>query len=330
VNHIIIHVDSYSSEGFSRILSVLRQAPDNVKNDDWIEALSSIHESVQVSIGTEEYHTIQGFCKTLQKPRKLEARRHKLEAIHLAPRVICDPTPLNIKLSASFGPQDESAWTEVSFFDDDSLNTFSISEKSDNPIKSIEYWLNLEDAYPSSGGLISQGKDVIRRSLEKLGLSKEPTSTFESKVEFSDKQLNSTESAVLERLISGKLKVLSNTLVGSPQVVDSLLKTGAIALIPGFNHIGVNPDFLLFGHPDIVRDVSRTYCLEATIFNTKTESAAVVSAPGTWKSELLKYADSKSLKISLIHSISSSRKILRDEQPFSKDDFVYTWSQGAI
>ncbi len=330
VNHMISHAECFSSEDFRRILSLLQKTPENNTIDQWIHAMGVIHESVQVAIGTEEYHTIQGFCKTLEKPRKLEARRHKLEAIHLAPRVICDPTPLDIHLLASIGKSSESAWAEVNYLDANTLNSFSIGSIGDDVVNSIEYWLNLEDVYPSSGGLISQGKDVIRRALVKLGHSDELKTTFEAKLEFSEKELKSTERAVLERLITGQLDVLSNTLVGSPQVIETLLKTGRIALLPGFNHIGVNPDFLLRGKPDGVRSTARLCCLEATIFNTESEAIAVVSAPGTWKSGLIKSASSGNLSLWPILSTSSQRNILRDEQPFSNEPLVRTWTNGAI
>ncbi len=330
VNHMIAHAECYSSEGFRRILLLLQKAPANIKREEWIHAFRVIHESVQVAIGTEEYHVIQGFCRTLEKPRKLEARRHRLESIHLAPRVICDPTPLEIQLSSSFGKSHESSWVELNYHDANKLKTFHIGETGDSVIKSIEYWLNLEDVYPSSGGLISHGNDVIRRALAKLGILDEPISTFKRKVEFSGKALKSTERAVLERLISGRLETLSNTLVGSPQAVESLLKTGRIALVPDFNHLGVNPDFLIHGKSENVRNASRSCCLEATLFNTDFETTAVVSAPGSWRANLLESALSESLSVWPIHSTSSKRNILRDEQPFSTEEYVITWTDGAI
>ncbi len=330
VNHLIAHIECYSSEGFSRILSLIQQVPDNMKIDDWIQAFRVIHESIQVSIGTEEYHTIQGFCRTLEKPRKLEARRHTLESIHLAPRVICDPTPLDIHLFSSFGKSDESSWVEVDFVDASASSIFSIGETGDSAVLSIEYWLNLEDVYPSSGGLFSHGKDIVRRALEKLGILEKPIATFETKVEFSEKELKGNEQAVLERLISGNLEVLSNTLVGSPQVIDSLLKMGKIALVPGFNHIGINPDFLIRGEYENVLRSTQSHCLEATIFNTESEAIAVVSAPSSWKAALLDSLLTEKLTLWPIISAKSQRNIIRVEQPFSTDDFVVTWNDGAI
>ncbi len=330
VNHLIAHIECYSNEGFSRILSLLKQVPKNMKIDDWLQAFSVIHNSLQVSIGTEEYHIIQGFCRTLEKPRKLEARRHTLESIHLAPRVICDPISLDIHLFSSFDKSDESSWVEVDFVDASASRIFSIGETGDSAVLSIEYWLNLEDVYPSSGGLFSHGKDIVRQALEKLGILKKPIATFETKVEFSDKELKRNEQAVLERLISGNLEVLSNTLVGSPQVVDSLLKMGKIALVPSFNHIGINPDFLICGEYENVLHSTHSYCLEATIFNTESEAIAVVSAPGSWKAAFLDSILTEKLTLWPIISAKSQRNVIRVEQPFSADDFVVTWTDGAI
>ncbi|MFW9926190.1 MAG: hypothetical protein ACFFDM_05415, partial [Candidatus Thorarchaeota archaeon] len=103
VNHMISHPESYSSDGFQRVFSLLKQAPLDIKLTDWIRAFHILHDSIQVAIGTEDYHIIQGFCKTLEKPRKLEDHRHSLEKIHLAPRVICNPTPLEIPIFSSIG-----------------------------------------------------------------------------------------------------------------------------------------------------------------------------------------------------------------------------------
>ncbi|MFX1484137.1 MAG: hypothetical protein ACFFCP_13230 [Promethearchaeota archaeon] len=330
VNHIVRHVECYSHQGFIRILSLLRSAPDAFLNDAWKEALSVIHASVQVPIGTEEYHIIQGFCRSLEKPRKLESRRHVLESIHLAPRVICDPTPLDIHLSANIDVESEDAWVEVNYLDGTRSSSFSISESVNSNVNSIEYWLNLEDTYPTSGGLIPHGKDIIRRALSKLGLLTDTDGTFQKRIDFGERQLNANERAVLVRLASGQLEVLSNTLVGSPQVVENLLKTGTIALIPGFNHLGINPDFLVRGKEDQVLEVSKSSCLEATIFGTSTESFAVVSAPNGWKAGFLELASMHGLGVWPILSSDSSRNILRDEQPFPRGNYVMTWSEGPI
>ncbi|MGY5863028.1 MAG: hypothetical protein RTV41_00345 [Candidatus Thorarchaeota archaeon] len=328
VNHMITHALSYSNNGFSRILALLQQSPDS-QSEKWIKAIEVIHEETHIAMGTEEYHTIKGFCETLTKPRKLEKRRHILEPIHLEPRVICDPTPLGIQLSASSRKAAESTWLDVDYIEGHGTTTFSVTEEDGSKIKSIDYWLNLEDVYPSSGGLVSHSKDIIRRALMKLGVMTEPQATFEGRVEFTDRSLKSTELAVLERLSSGNLEVLSNTLVGSPQAVGTLLKKGQIALLPGFNHIGVNHDFLIQGEHDKVLEVAKSCCLEASVFATDSETTAVVAAPASWKSHLLESVRSDDLSLWPIQSIKSPKNLLRTENPFPAEESVFIWSTGA-
>ncbi|MHA2025528.1 MAG: hypothetical protein ACW98U_06460 [Candidatus Thorarchaeota archaeon] len=328
VNHIITHALSYSNDGFSRILSLLQQSPGS-QSEKWVKAIEVIHEETYIAIGTEEYHIIKGFCETLSKPRKLEKRRHILESIHLEPRVICDPTPLGIQLSVLSGKPVPSAWLEVDYIEGHGMNTFSVTDEVGPTIKSIDYWLNLEDVYPSSGGLISHGKDIVRRALMKLGIVTDSQATFEGRVSFADRTLKSTELAVLERLSSGGLEVLSNTLVGSPQAVGSLLKQGQIALVPGFNHIGVNHDFVIQGEYNEVLEVSKACCLEASVFATDSEATAIVSAPASWKTHLFESVQAENLSLWPIQSVKSPRNLLRKEQPFSPEDSVFTWNAGV-
>ncbi|MFW9768015.1 MAG: hypothetical protein ACFFF9_03245 [Candidatus Thorarchaeota archaeon] len=330
MNHIITHAQSYSSSGFSRILSLLRESSQNFSNQEWIRAIDVIHHGTHITLGTEDYHTIRGFCGTLLKPRKLENRRHVMESIHLAPRVICDPTPLGTTLTLSCTESDEKSWLEIEYIQDQKIQRFSVADVNGDAINSIDYWLNLEDVYPSAGGLIPHGKDIIRTALSQLGVSTISPSTFVGRIEFTDRQLNSAELAVLERLASGSLEVLANTLVGSPQVIDSLLKKGQIALWPSFNHIGVNPDFLLQGEHNAIMDIVRSCCLEGTVISTDSEATAVVSAPNSWKNTLIQTMNENGPSLWLVRSISSPRNILRDEQSFSYDETVFTWSEGAI
>jgi hypothetical protein len=330
MNHMLTHAQCYSNIGFSRILSILQQSSDIFPLQNWIPAIEILHDETHIALGTEEYHTIKGFCRTLSKPRKLESRRHTLESIHLAPRVICNPTPLGTILNLSSNETSENSWLQVRYLQGRDVNSFSVSDVNGDRIESIDYWLNLEDVYPSAGGLISQGKDIIRSALSKLGVLIEPPSTFMGRVEFVDRQLQPKELAVLERLGSGSLEVLANTLIGSPQVIEGLLKKGQIALWPSFNHIGVNHDFLMKGAYKDLFDTVKSYCLEGTVISSDSEAIAVVSAPTSWKNSLLGAVQENKLSLWPVLSVKSSRKILRDEQSFSSDEKVFTWSDGAI
>lgn len=328
VNHLIKHVDCYTSEGFVRLSSLLQQIPASSHVDDWAPSFKVIHDSARVSIGTEEYHTIQGFCQTLSKPRKLNSRKHRLESIHLAPRVICDPTPLDTQISLSFGKPSDEDWANVSFLDGREVNTLRIGLGEESPVTAIEYWLNLEDVYPTSGGLVAHGKSVLQRALAALGISSKSIGTFEATLEFSDSTLAANEKAVLERMILGNLDVLANTLVGSPQIVGKLLTKGKIMFLPTFNHIGVDMDYLVRGQYDSVRSIVRQCSLEATTFKTDTDSIAVISAPSTWKTALFEAAITADITIWPIVSATSQRNILRTEDSFP-DGKLTTWTDGV-
>ena len=325
VNHLIKHTESYTSEGFVRLLSLLQQIPFSGQVDDWVAPFKVIHDSTRVSIGTEEYYTIQGFCKTLSKPRKLNSRKHKLESIHLAPRAICDPTPLDTRITISYGKPSPEDWANVSFLDGKKLNTLRIGPGEESPVTGIEYWLNLEDVYPTSGGLVSHGKSVLQRALATLGVDCKSIGTFEANLDFSDTLLAANEKAVLERMILGNLDVLANTLVGSPQIVGKLLTKEKIAFLPAFNHIGVDMDYLLRGQYDSIRSVVRQSCLEATPFRSDTDSIAVISAPSTWKAALFESIITADISIWPIVSVTSQRNILRSEDPFP-DGKLTTWT----
>ena len=324
VNHLIKHADCYTHEGFVRLYSLLKQSiAPSAQSIDWSLPLQIIHNTTRVAIGTEEYHVIARFCQTLTKPQKLNFRKDTLESIHLSPRVICDPTSLDIHLSISYSDPSPEDWATVSFLEGRKKNTLRIGPGHDSMVTSIEYWLNLEDVYPSSGGLVSHGKSVLQRALVALGVSIIPPGTYESTIEFSETELAANEKAVLNRLILGQLDVLSNTLVGSPRIVERLLKKGKIILVPDFNHIGVEPDYLVCGEIDPLRSVVRTSCLEGTIFNTNAEAIGIVSAPATWKLGFFDSAAIEGLSIHPILTVDSSRHLVRTENAFPRGKPVF-------
>jgi hypothetical protein len=329
VNHLVKHADCYTSDGFVRLSSLLQQIPSSTKIDDWIPSIKIIHDSARVSIGTEEYHVISKFCQTLTKPRKLSSRKHALDAIHLAPRVICDSTPLDTQISLSYGKPSNEDWANVSFLNGSDVNTLKIGLEEGLPLTGIEYWLNLEDVYPTSGGLISHGKSVLQRALATLGISNKLDVTFEASIEFSDVSLAVNEKAVLERLILGQLDVLANTLIGSPQIIDQLLAKGKIVFLPNFSHIGVDMDYLVKGGVDEIRSITRQSSLEATIFKTDTDSVAIISAPSTWRDGLFDSVTRAGISFWPILSTTSQRNLLRSESLFP-DDRLVTWTDGVI
>ncbi len=323
VNHMIKHVDCYTSAGFTRLYSLIQQTPSlHSQKYDWKSAIRIIHDSVNVTIGTEEYHIIRRFCQNLSKPRKIDLKRDHFESIHLAPRVICDPTPLDLQISLFFEKPTKADWATVSFIEGSKVNSLSIRPGNGLPVSAIEYWLNFEDVYPSSGGLVSHGKNILHRALAILGVRTEFAGTFESSILFSDSPLMANEKAVLDRLILGQTDVITNTMIGSPQVVDSLFAKGKIIFLPSFNHIGMESDFILRGSADVVQSVVKQNSIESTVFRTSTDSVAIVSAPATWRSALLDSAAKENISIWPVHSITSERNILRSEALFPDDGFT--------
>jgi len=331
VNHLIRHIDCYSSLGFIRFYTLLKEIPPKnaPQHSDLRTPFDIIHNSMRVSIGTEEYHVLSKFCQTLSDTRKLSSRKNTLESIHLAPRVICDTSSLDNHISLSYGLPSINDWASVSFIDNNDIRTLRIGMEEGAPLTAMEYYLNLEDIYPTSGGLVSHGKNILQRVITSLGISKKPTSTFETSIAFSRAELEGKETAVLERLSLGKLDILTNTLVGSPKIVDMLLKTGKIVFLPDFNHIGIDMEYLVQGESDIIRSVVQRTCLEATTFVTDSDSIAVVSAPSTWRSGLFDEVIAEGLSLWPIHRVISEKKILRSEDSFSAEAIV-TWTDGVI
>ncbi|MGY5871320.1 MAG: hypothetical protein RTV72_03655 [Candidatus Thorarchaeota archaeon] len=329
VTHFIEHRETYNSDVYNWFVSVFRNSQPDVEPTSWIRAIETIHDSVVVPIGTSEYHTIDGFCKTLGKPQQLVKHRHLLESIHLAPRVFCDGTSLGKQLAISIAQKTtDDTWASVNYTKGSDFPTMVISDKGDEAIDEIKYWLNLEDIYPSSTGPLSHGLDIVRRALEKVGVRSPSPSTYDVTLKFSKERfLDTKEIAVLERLLKGDLEIISNTLIGSPHIVKSLLEKECIAFVPDFNHLGISPDFVVHGSYDDVVQVGRS-TLEATIFKCNEESYAIVSAPTSWRKPLLESAYNSNLEIWPIISLSSKRRLFRSESLFVEGKDALRWSDG--
>jgi len=328
--HFQEHQETYDSEVFRWLISVFKKSSESIPPDTWIPALSTIHDSVVVPLGTSEYHTIDGFCKTLDNPNQLIKRRHLLESIHLSPRVFCDGSLLNNELAVSFGKEEvANAWANVTCMEGPDKRVLSIGTNKMNMIHSIEYWLSLEDIYPSTTGPLSHGLDIIRRTLEKLGVVTSPTKTFETKLEMKkDRSLDSKEIAVLERLLLGDLEIISNTLVGSPHIVKSLLEKECIVFVPDFNHCGIEPNFIIHGLYDDVKRLGHS-TLEATTLKYGTNAFGIVSAPTSWQRPLLETVSTSNLEIWPIISVQSDRRLLRYENLFVEGKKMLRWSDGT-
>ncbi len=330
VTHFQEHRETYGSDVFNWFVSVFRKSSSDSKPSQWISALTEIHDSRIVPIGTSEYHVIDGFCKTLGKPQQLVKRRYLLDSIHLAPRVLCDSSSLGNQIGISIlDKASEDAWASVNFANGSRIQTLTIGTQETKSIDAMEYWLNLEDIFPSSTGLGSHGLDIVRRALEKMGIRSHPASTFEARLELKkERDLESKDIAVLERLQLGDLEIISNTLVGSPHIVKRLLEKGCIVLVPDFNHLGIEPDFVLHGPFEDIQRISQS-TLEATLFKCNEDAYAIVSAPTSWRRPLLEFAYDSDLEIFPIISVRSKRRLLRDERLFAEGKELQRWSDGT-
>jgi len=330
VTHFQEHEETYGSNAYNWFVSVIRESTPDVDPLAWIQAFSTIHDSVVVPIGTSEYHAIDGFCKNLVKPNQLVKRSHLLESIHLSPRVFCNSACLGEPITISLdNERQEDPWASVQFLKGSHTQILTIGTQNHEPIDAIEYWLNLEDIYPSSTGPRSHGLDIVRRALEKLGVVSNPANTFQARLEMkADLLLETKEIAVLKRLLIGNLDIISNTLVGSPQIIKRLLEKECIVFVPDFNHLGIESDFVVYGPYYDVKRISES-ALEATIFKCNSDAYSIVSAPTSWRKPLLESAFNSNLDIWPILSEKSERRILRDEKLFVEGKELQRWSDGT-
>jgi len=328
LNHFVRHHESYTPESYNWLVSIIDGASRDLGTEGLRDILSVVHDSLVLPITTEEYHIIDGFNRTLQNPRQLEKRRYKLSAVHLAPRTICDPSSLDISLSLSVVEKPTSQnWAQIHYLDGKNQRYIEINDSFDQKITSIEYWLNFQDIYPSSGSPFSHGRDIIRRALEKIGISKPIDGSYEAHLSINDNRtIDQKEHAVLERLCLGKLEILANTLVGSPLVLNALIEKGCIILVPDFYHIGINQDFILHGTHEDVSALARMVP-EATVFGIQNHQAlAVISTPSSWRQPLINSAVSTDVEIYPIVSVESSRGLLRNEPLFHDIENPVQWS----
>lgn len=330
VVHFQEHQETYDSDVFKWLISVFKKSSQSIHPQSWLSALSTIHDSVVVPIGTSEYRTIEGFCKTLENPNQLIKRRYLLESVHLSPRVICDSASIDNHPGISFDKSElESAWANVTCLQGLEKQILSIGLHEENLIESIEYCLSLEDIYPSTTGPLSHGLDIVRRALENLGVVAPSVKTFEIKLELNkNRELDSKETAVLERLLIGDLEIISNTLVGSPHIVKRLLEKGCIVFAPDFNHIGIEPNFVIHGSYDDVHRIGHS-TLESTTLKYGTNAFGIVSAPTSWQRPLLESVFNSRLEIWPIVSLQSDRRLLRDEHIFVEGKKLLRWSDGS-
>lgn len=316
VEHFVKHADTYRSNHYSWLWTLLTGMTNEIGIERFTQALRVIHDGCTVPIGTEEYSEISGYCKACKSPRNLLKSRYSLPSIHLSPRILALPENLGTSVTLGDAPNKGSMWASVSFMTRNEIRFLVIHENGEESIDRLEYRLDLEDCYPSTGGLISHGRSVVHRALATLGLKQSPSVTFEATVERSGSTLNTREHAVLKRLLLGDAGIITNSLIGSPNAVESLVKKGRIVIVPDFNHIGLNPNFLIHGRHDAVKWVTETNSVESMILTLGDKAYALVSAPSTWRSGLTRAATDEKLSIWPVRDVSSPRRMIRDEKLF--------------
>lgn len=332
VNHFVKHSECYGERGFQRVLSLLESIPIDTTIGKCADAMRVIHDGYEVPLGTDDYHSVRGFCESLNNPRKLHMRRHLLDSVHLAPRAVCNTVPMGKVLSLVLGegPNNQGgSWLTVNYLDGSKPKHLAVSEHPSLPLTSYEYCLNVEDVVPKPGGILSQGRDLLRWALMSIGTKSEKGVTYETRLEFRQASLDAGEEAVLERLAEGRLKVLANSLTGSLHRVASLVESGNVLLLPDFNHVGMRPDLLLFGELETVRITARSCCLETTVLASDQNAYAIVSAPGSWGRRLAEEALTHGLALYPIAGIRSPRGLVREEDVFPEDPECMTWRQSV-
>jgi hypothetical protein len=278
---------------------------------DLSNVIEVVHDGCVLSLGTEEYHTILGYCKTLNAPRKLTKSKHSLDSVHLNPRILTLPESLGITSDSDVSERD--AWARIEFAEGSHVKVLNVLEDDSEPIEEISYVLNLEDAYPSSGGLIAHGKSIVRNAIRMIGLGSQSEYTFEARISKNVSSMNSAEEAVYERLKLGDAEIIMNSLIGSPQHVETLTKNGRVVFLPDFNHLGIFPQYLIHGDYDAVSAAALENSIETTIFKTGESAYALVCAPPTWQSGFVSAVRLSGLSLWPVVSVASSRRLLRCE-----------------
>jgi hypothetical protein len=329
LNHLVRHTQAYSTGGFETILEMIRNAPQDVTLKLWLEGLETIHDYVEVPLETGDYHVIRRFCQRIGDVSALRKRKDVLPKVHLGARAICNPKPLDLPLSMTDGEEDSESdcWLSVQYIHGNQVKTLTAGAFEGKPVDSVTYLLNIDDLTPKPGGIQPRMKDIVRWALSRLGLQSGWDGTFKKSIVFEDKELGTTESAVLERLMTGDEKILSNTLLGSPETVRTLVETGCMILLPSFNHLGIRPNYLLKGNPEEIQNLVESCALEATVFISEGMAYSVVSCPAAYGREMVSRSiDLEKSEIYPLAGVSSNQRILRDETIYRTDANWFSWA----
>mgnify|MGYP000624977589 CR=1 FL=1 len=312
--HLIEHSQTYEGTGFRSLLGVVED-PEHVQTwEQFATVLKVIHESIELSMGTEAYAQFMEFYDLLRRPKSLVQRPIALPEFHLRPRAIPNPSPMGLRLSECRPEDAEAEWLRVNYLEgsEPRVLVIGISEEGAR-VRSLEYALRLDDIVPKSGGVLAHGRRLLRWAMDRLGVDTERASPVTGRIEFRESFLATPERAVLERLCEGDPIILRNSLIGSPERIKTLMETGNLLLLPSFNHIGIRPDFLLVGDGDAIRKIVADSAVESTVLVTDECAYAVVSAPSVWGRMLLERCTLRGVAVYPIVSTSSKHELVRCE-----------------
>ncbi|MGY5854479.1 MAG: hypothetical protein RTU92_13000 [Candidatus Thorarchaeota archaeon] len=328
-NHFIIHRETYLTSGYRGIFNVFPHLPAALNTEQAKEVMRLIHDETFPTFVSQLWQNLMNFCGLLDNPYQLAKKKRLIDSIHLAPRVLVDPSSLGVGLVVgSFDSTPESEiWFDVKYRDGNSNRHLVLYQDSDSNVESINYWLDpggvtIEDK--SSVSRASHSLHWIRRFLGKT----QRVGRIDQLLNFEQTELSKVETAVMERLLMGELEILANTLVGSTNAVKSLIDKGRLVLLPDFNHLGFYLNYYLTGMYDEVLEITKDFTREGTVVKSQDIAHAVVSSPLIWEKRLLEVIGDTELSIYPIIDVKSKKRILRDENLFPPTRDILQWSDG--
>ncbi len=315
VTHLVYHAESYDSRGFRSLLDVLREASPPIKGwKQFQQVLDVVHSSHEVNLGTERYHSLREFCGLLPSPRRLAQTDSPVPEIHLGVRAVVNPLALDQRITWQRPSDDDKALLRLDYIQGSHVSAATVSDSgSGSDLLALEYRLELDDVVPKSGGILPQVDRIVTWALSRLGRSREVSPTVEARIDFRQAELPAAERAVLERLYSGDPQVLRDTFIGSPERMESLIRTGNLLLLPEFNHLGLQPNLLITGSEESVRQATEGAAIERTLLLTEDGAVAIVSSPPHWRVELLRRCTDTDIAVYPLLRVVSSRGLVRYE-----------------
>ncbi len=330
LNHFVRHAETYTQRGYSILRSLITNACGVDDVEKWARVLQVVHDGVELSLSTEQYHLIRGLCESLSSPRQLVQKRHTLLAAHLAPRTLCNVnamgSPLSVDIKTENPALETERWLDVEYLAGSQTRHLVIEPGTTQPLKAVRYILNIEDIVPKTGGLISQGASIVRHASVRLGLKNEWSPTYTAQINLRDAPgLPADQLAVLQRLAEGRSTILSDTLIGSLNRVEALLASEHIVLLPDFNHLGIRMNLLIIGDEKALPHVCE-HTLETTAFVTSDDTYMVVATASIWHDYLIDLVSEYGLQVYPIVRTESRRGLVRSEEllPESMDRTLWT------